>query len=108
MDKHKIEALLVGLHDTDILGDTSWLNKLKPNQGNFDDKEICVRRSSYTIFNIGTAQGSMTRTPQHMAATHHQLQKVPSYNIPPHKQILLTGDGDPCPVNKIQGKMAVR
>lgn len=60
VEKYKIEALLVGSHDTDIIGDTSWLNKLEPNHRNLGAMEINTRGSNYTIFNIRTALPSMT------------------------------------------------
>jgi hypothetical protein len=60
VEKYKIEALLVGSHDTDIIGDTSWLNKLEPNHRNLGAMEINTRGSNYTIFNIRTTLASMT------------------------------------------------
>jgi len=55
MQKTKILALSMDVYNTDVTHGTPWLDQLEPNHRNFDAKEICVKKSSYTAFNIGTA-----------------------------------------------------
>ena len=53
--KLQILALSMDVYNTDVTHGTPWLDQLEPNHRNFDAKEICVKKSSYTAFNIGTA-----------------------------------------------------
>lgn len=106
MDKYKKDVLWEELYDTDIIGDSSRLNKLEPSHGNLGAKEISVRRSNYTIFNIGTTLPSTTSNTTSTWQPHltcSKIPKVPSCSTLPRMQM---GDGDPCPVIKIHGTLA--
>jgi hypothetical protein len=88
--KLHISALSVDVHNTDVTFGTTLLDQFELNHRNIDAKEICVKKSSYTAFNIGTALASTTSntfSTWQLHLTNSKTTQVPSYNIPSHTDI---------------------